>query len=54
VVQRAVQQYMTTMQAEAEAVPSIVASLQNAQKLYGELETQLRKPQSTRSVPRPS
>jgi uncharacterized protein YaaN involved in tellurite resistance len=52
VVQRSVQQYLTTMQAEADAVPNIVASLQNAQKLYGELEEQLRKPQATRSIPR--
>jgi uncharacterized protein YaaN involved in tellurite resistance len=52
VVQRSVQQYLTTMQAEADAVPNIVASLQNAQKLYGELEEQLQKPQATRSIPR--
>jgi len=51
VVQKAVQQYMATMQAEADAVPSIVASLQNAQKLYQELEVQLQKPRPTRSMP---
>ena len=51
VVQKAVQQYMTTMQAEADAVPSIVTSLQNAQKLYQELEVQLQKPRPTRSMP---
>src|SRR5262249_34907376 len=54
VVQKAVQQYLTRMQAEADAVRSIIASLQTAQKLYAELEEQLRKPQSTRSIPRPS
>src|SRR5262249_9434059 len=48
VVQQAVEQYMTTMQAEADAVPSIVTSLQNAQKLYQELELRLQKPHPTR------
>jgi len=51
VVQKAVQQYMATMQAEADAVPSIITSLQNAQKLYQELEVQLQKPRPTRSMP---
>ena len=54
VVQKAVEQYITTMQAEAEAVPNIVTSLQNAQKLYAELEQELRKPHPTRSMPSPS
>ena len=54
VVQRSVQQYLTTMQTEAEAVPSIITSLQSAQKLYGELEAQLRKTPPTRSIPRPA
>lgn len=54
VVQKAVQQYLTTMQAEADAVPSIVTSLQNAQKLYQELEQQLQKPRPSRSMPAPS
>jgi len=54
VVQRSVQQYLTTMQAEADSVPSIIANLQNAQKLYAELEAQLRKPQATKSVPPPA
>src|SRR5262249_52961332 len=53
VVQKAVQQYLTTMQAEADAVPNIVASLQNAQKLYAELEQQLQKPHPARSMPAP-
>jgi len=39
------------MQAEADAVPSIITSLQNAQKLYQELEVQLQKPRPTRSMP---
>src|SRR5262245_29363430 len=54
VVQRSVQQYLATMQAEAEAVPNIVQSLQNAQKLYAELETQLQKTHPTASIPPPA
>lgn len=54
VVQRSVQQYLTTMQAEAEAVPNIIASLQTAQKVYAELEARLRQPIPTSSVPPPA
>ena len=54
VVQKSVQQYLATMQAEADAVPSIITSLQNAQKLYQELEQQLQKPRPSRSAPPPA